>query len=147
MISEEDNLNGDNNRLINISVNQNVLNLCESIPEVRVSEGKTEVLDIKDKVREVSNSFNPEVRDSLRPNSHKDPELREWEKNILVHLNNVNLVERDDRKTSYVKFKLFKRDIYGLALVDTGNLVKGTLVSSEFWKMIGGKMLEESMLE
>ena len=28
--------------------------------------------------------------------------------------------------------------------MDTGNLVKGTLVSSEFWKMIGGKMLEES---
>ena len=53
-------------------------------------------------------------------------------------------MERDDRKTSYVKFKLFKRDIYGLALVDTGNLVKGTLVSSELWKMIGGKMLEES---
>ena len=52
--------------------------------------------------------------------------------------------QRDDRKTSYVKFKLFKRDIYGLALVDTGNLVKGTLVSSEFWGMIGGKMLEES---
>ena len=43
-----------------------------------------------------------------------------------------------------MKFKLFKRDIYGLALIDTGNLVKGTLVSSEFWKMIGGKMLEES---
>ena len=43
-----------------------------------------------------------------------------------------------------MKFKLFKWDIYGLALVDTGNLVKGTLVSSEFWKMIGGKMLEES---
>jgi len=42
-----------------------------------------------------------------------------------MHLNNVNLVERDHRKTSYVKFKLFKRDVYGLALVDTGNLVKG----------------------
>ena len=53
-------------------------------------------------------------------------------------------MERDDRKTSHVKFKLFKRDIYGLALVDTGNLVKGTLVSSEFWKMIGEKLLEES---
>ena len=61
-----------------------------------------------------------------------------------MHLNNVKLVEKDNRKTSYVKFKLFKRDIYGLALVDTGNLVKGTLVSSEFWKTIGGKMSEES---
>ena len=70
--------------------------------------------------------------------------MRERERNILVHLNNVNLIERDNRKTSYVKFKYFKQDIYGLALVDTGNLVKGPLVSSEFWKMIGGKMLEES---
>ena len=79
-----------------------------------------------DKVREVSNDFNPEVRGSLRPNGHIDLELREWEKNILVHLNNVNLVERDDLKTSYVKFKLLKRTYNGLALVDTGNLVKGT---------------------
>ena len=112
-----------NNRLINISVNPNVLNSCKSVPEVQV------------------NSFNPEVRGSLRPNGHKDPGMREWERNILVHLNSVNLIERDERKTSYVKFKLFKQDIYGLALVDTGNLVKGTLVSSEFWKKIGGKML------
>ena len=81
---------------------------------------------------------------SLRPNGHKDLELREWEKNILVHLNNVNLIERDNCKTSYVKFKLFKQDIYGLALVDMGNLVKGTLVSSEFWKIIRGKMLKDS---
>ena len=43
-----------------------------------------------------------------------------------------------------MKFKLFKRDVFGLALVDTGNLVKGTLVSSEFCKKIGGKMLEKS---
>ncbi len=90
------------------------------------------------------NDFNPKVKDALRPNGSKYNGLREWEKNVLMHLNNVNLAERDDRKTSYVKFKLFKRDIYGLALVDTGNLVKGTLVSSEFWKKIGGKMLEES---
>ena len=92
---------------------------------MQVSESKTEALDIKDSVREVSKGFNPEVSGSLRPNGHKMPELQEWEKNILVHLNNVNLVERDDRKTSYVKFKLFKRDTHGLALVDTGNLVKG----------------------
>lgn len=50
-----------------------------------------------------------------------------------MNLNNLNQVEKDDRKTSYVKFKLFKCDIYGLALVDTGNLVKGTVVSSEVW--------------
>ena len=67
------------------------------------------------------------MRGSFRPNGSKDIELREWEKNILMYLNNYNFVERD-RKTLYVKFKLFKQDIYWLALVDTGNLVKGTVV-------------------
>ena len=111
-IAENNDLNVNNNPLINISANPNVLDLCELIPEVKVDNVRTEVLDIMDKVREVSNGFNPEVRGSLRPNGHKDLELREWVKNILVHLNSVNLVERDDHKTSYVKFKLFKRDIY-----------------------------------
>ena len=106
------------------------------------------VVDNINNVMKLKNDFNSEVRDSLRPiNGSKAielrEELREWEKNILLHLNNVNLVERDNCKTSYVKFKLFKRNIFGLALVDTGNLVKGALVSSEFWQMIGGKMLEE----
>ena len=48
------------------------------------------MLDIKDSVSEISRGFNPEVSGSLRPNVHKNPELREWEKNILVHLNNGN---------------------------------------------------------
>ena len=127
MIAENDSLNVNKNRLINISVNPNVLNSCESIPEVPASESEMEVLDLEDRVSERSLSFNPEVSGSLRPNGHKNLELREGEKNILVHLNNVNLAERDDQKTSYIKFNLFKRDIYGLALVDTGNLVKGNL--------------------
>ena len=43
-----------------------------------------------------------------------------------------------------MKFKSFKHKSYGPALVDTGNLVKNTLVSSEFWEMIGGKMFGNS---
>ena len=41
----------------------------------------------------------------------------------------MNKLERDDCKTSYVKYKLFKRDIYIyiLAVVDTGNLVGGKM--------------------
>ena len=80
----------------------------------------------------------------MRPQHSIERNLKEWEKNVLIHLNNVNLAEKDDHKTSYVKFKLFKYDIYGPALVDTGNLVKGPLVSIEFWNAIGGKMLEKS---
>ena len=93
MIAENNDLNVNNTHLINISVNPNVLNLFELVPEVQVNNVRTEVLDINDKVREVSNSFNLEVRGILRPNGHKDRELREWAKNILVQLNNVNLVE------------------------------------------------------
>ena len=147
MIAKNNDLNVNNNHLINISVNPNVLDSCKLIPEVKVDNVRTEVLDIIDKVREVSNDFNPEVRGSLRPNSHKDLELREWEKNNLVHLNSVNLVERDNSKTLYVNFKLFKRDIKGLALVDMGNLVKCTLVSSEFWKIKEGKCQRRAMRE
>ena len=100
-----------NNRLINISFNPNVHDSCKL--EVKDDNVRTEVLDNIDNVKKISNDFNPEVTGSLRPNGHKDPELREWETNIPRHLNNVNLVERDNHKTSYVKFKLFKRDIYG----------------------------------
>ena len=59
-----------------------------------------------------------------------------WEKDLILSLNNLNNIEKDNHNTSF-----FKCD---LALVDSGNLVNGTLVSNEFWKLIGGKMLESS---
>ena len=94
----------------------------------------------------VSNSekFNSEVIDSLRPQGELTKDMKDWERVVLMSLNNMNRKEKDDRKTSYVKYKLCKRDIYGLALVDTRNLVRGTLVSSEFWDTIGGKIIEKS---
>ena len=46
-----------------------------------------------------------------------------------------------------MKFMLFKSDIYVLALVDTGNLVKGTLVSREFWKALGERCWRKVMQE
>ena len=83
--------------------------------------------------------FNPEVKNSIRPKGKWGTDMKDREKVILMNLNNMNQIERDDRKTSSKKFKLLKDDIYGLALVDTVNLVKGTLVSSEFWNTIGEK--------
>ena len=80
MVAVNNDLNVNTNRLINISVNPNVLNSCELVPEVQVTDDRTEVLDIKDKVREVSNGFNLEVSGSLKPNGHKDLELREWKR-------------------------------------------------------------------
>jgi len=88
--------------------------------------------------------FNPEIAGSLKPQNKLVEEVKSWEEELILNLNSMSKEGKDDRRTSYVKYKLFKRDIYGLALVDTGNLVKGTLVSKEFWDMIGGKMLENS---
>ena len=81
--------------------------MSKLVPEVN-REVRTEVLDNLNNVMKLPNDFNPEDRGCLRPNGNKDIELSDWEKNILMHLNNANLVERDNRKTSYVKFKLFK---------------------------------------
>ena len=65
---------------------------------------------------------------SLKPQGELGKDMKDWEKVAMMNLKSMNKLE----KTSYVKYKLFKPDIYGLALVDTGNLVTGTLVSSEF---------------
>ena len=59
MITENNDVNVNNNCLINFSVNPNVLDLCELVPEVKFDNIRTEVLDNIDKVMEVSNCFNP----------------------------------------------------------------------------------------
>ena len=41
---------------------------------MQVSEGKTEVLDINDSVREISKGFDLEVSGSLRPKGYKNPD-------------------------------------------------------------------------
>ena len=76
MISENDNLNVDNNRLINISVNQNVLNSCESIRARPDSGSRTNISELRDKISERSRDFDPEMRDSLRPNGQQSVRLR-----------------------------------------------------------------------
>ena len=44
---------------------------------------------------------------------------------------------------AYARFKIYRREIYGLALVDTGNIVRATLVSKKFWDEISGDIEEE----
>ena len=34
----------------------------------------------------------------------------------------------------------YSRNIFGLVLIDTGNLVHSAIVSGEFWEAIGGKL-------
>ena len=44
------------------------------------------------------------------------------------------------KKTLYARFKVKQRNLFGLALIDTGNLVYSAIVSGEFWEAIGGKI-------
>ena len=44
------------------------------------------------------------------------------------------------KKTSFARFKVNQRNPFGLALIDTGNLVHSTIVSGKFWEAIGGKI-------
>ena len=43
-------------------------------------------------------------------------------------------------KPAYSRFKMKQRNIFGLALIDSGNLVHSSIVSAEFWDAIGGKL-------
>ena len=50
-----------------------------------------------------------------------EKEVISWEEDLIMNLNSMNKIEEYDGKTLSVKNKLFKSNIYGLALLDTGN--------------------------
>ena len=52
----------------------------------------------------------------------------------------VNKLNVDQKKTLYARFKVKQRNIFGLVLIDTANLVHPTIVSGEFWDTIGGRI-------
>ena len=58
-------------------------------------------------------------------------------------LSNVPSLQHRVNNLSVEKMKRFKvkqRNLFGLALIDSGNIVHSTLVSGEFWEAIGGKI-------
>ena len=52
-------------------------------------------------------------------------------------MNNLSIQKR---KTSFAHFKVKQQNIFGLALIDTGNLVHSAIVSEAFLESIGGKI-------
>ena len=46
----------------------------------------------------------------------------------------------EKRKTSFSCFKVKQQNIFGLALIDTRNLVHSAIVLGAFWESIGGKI-------
>ena len=70
-IAENNDVNVFTNHLKNNSGNSNVHDLCKLVPEVN-GEVRTGVVDNINNVVKLKNDFNPEVRDSLRPNGSKN---------------------------------------------------------------------------
>ena len=71
--------------------------------------------------------FNTMETDCLRTQTQD-----KWEVAVEQSIAQTNSIVKDKGNTAYAQFKWFKHDIFGLALVDTRNLVKSTLVSKEF---------------
>ena len=47
----------------------------------------------------------------------------------------------EKRKTPYERFEVKQRNLFGLALINTGNIAHSAIVSSEFREAIGGKVI------
>ena len=61
--------------------------------------------------------------------------------NVCSLQHRVNNLNVDQKKTSYARFKVKQRNIFGLVLINTGNLVHPSIVSGEFWDAIGGRKI------
>ena len=85
------------------------------------------------------------------------PEHRKNE-NLILSLNNVNKIEKEDFKTTYVRYKLLKYDrlsfrrhrkfsdrYFSHYSCIRGKYFHLLLAPIEFWEMISGKMLERAM--
>ena len=59
---------------------------------------------------------------------------------LQVRVNNLG--KEKPRNLAYAKFKMKQRNIFGLALIDSGNLVHSSIVSADFWESIGGKLAQ-----
>ena len=56
---------------------------------------------------------------------------------LQLRVNNLNVAEK---KTLYARCKVKQRNLFGLALIDMGNLVHSPIVSGKFWEAIGEKI-------
>ena len=59
----------------------------------------------------------------------------------------VNNLSIQKKKTSFVRFEVKQRNIFGLALIDMGNLVHSAIVSGDFWESIRGKISSPITIE
>ena len=60
--------------------------------------------------------------------------------NVCSLQHRVNNLSVEKKKTSYARFKVKQRNLFGLVFIDNGNLVHSAIVSGKFWEAIGRKI-------
>ena len=84
--------------------------------------------------KSVSSSINVVHSENLKPGKLSDT-------------SNLNVTVTKKRKTLFAHFKAKQRNIYGFALIDTGNLVHSAFVSWDFWESIGARSTVQWTME
>ena len=95
--------------------------------------------------KSVPEIFNPEISTCLGPQYQADylpNNDRETQKDVEDSLSRILSISRSQGAAAFVKYKLSNRRIFGLGLVDTGNLVQSTLISKEFFDLLGLRLIE-----
>ena len=60
--------------------------------------------------------------------------------NVCSLQHRVNNLSIEKKWMFFARFKVKQRNLFGLLLINTGNLVHFAIVSGEFWEAIGGKV-------
>ena len=65
-------------------------------------------------------------------------------KEFQYRVNNLSIQKKE---TSFVCFKVKQKNMCGLALIDTGNVVHTAIVSGDFWESIGTRLAVQWTIE
>ena len=88
-----------------------------------------------------NNGFTPDKFNCLGPQYHPvyQPTIEtERDPRLAESLDRINSISKQQGGAAFVKYKVFRK-IIGLALIDSGNLVQSTLISKEFFDLLGLK--------
>ena len=113
---------------------QRVWTLRQRLPATKENMKRTRSPGVKDKFKFKDKDkwmlwkLCKEVQEKMKVKLRRD-HLISNNRSLQQRVNNLKV---DQKKTAYARFKVKQRNISGLALIDTGNLVHPLIVSAEF---------------
>ena len=114
----------------------------KEIGNLSLKTSKQEITKIENGI--VNQEFNPDKFSCLGPQyqtAYLPTSDREVWRDVEDSLSRIHLIFKSQGTAAFVKYKLFNQEIYGLGLVDTRNLVQSTLISKEYFDLLGLKLV------